>query len=948
MIAENLLATPSFMPHGTCYLWKPGLVGLHLISNAMIAISYFSIPITLVYVLRQRSDLPFHRLFFLVAAFIVFCGLGHGMDIWTLWHPNYWVAGIIRAITAMVSLITAIAAIDLVPQILTLPSPTQLQEVNQKLTAEIQERQAVEQDLRQSEERWQLILQGTGDGIFDWNVVTGEAFMSKVLKESLGYRETEVENHVRAWEALLHPDDIEPTQNAIQAHFNHQTPQYRVEYRLRCADGSYQWTLARGKAQWDESGKPIRMVGSHQDISDRKQIETDLRESEARYRLLADHSSDLISTHTPEGIFRYASPASRRLLGYEPQDLIGRSLYDFLHPDDAASLQNTYTLVGQWPREFTHSYRIRHQDGSYIWLESTCQMIQPPQADPILLSVARNITPRKQIEAEITQLNQELEQRVERRTAELQQANQLKDELLHREQQARSQAEAAEAEIKIYQDIVKNIPIGMLVWHLEDLNDIASFRLVRSNPAANQLLGIDLQAEVGQQIVECFPNVLETTLPVMQQYFEVVRSQQAIAIDQVCYGDARICETLFSVRAFPLPGQRLGVAFENITERKRIETALAESERLYRSVLNSVQEVIFQTDLEGHWTFLSPAWADITEYSIAESLYQPWTNYIYLDDHPQECLQKFQNLINGIQTSYVLEFRSPTKGGNFRWLEMDIQLNCNAEGEIIGSYGTINDITPRKQTEAVLAARAHEMAQLNAILLATTAQLEKRNQELDQFAYVASHDLKAPLRAIANLSEWLEEDLEDKLDEDTQHQMNLLRGRVHRMENLINGLLQYSRVGRVEANKEHISVGQLLEEVIDLLDFPSEFTLEIQAEMPTLTTERLALQQVFSNLISNAIKHHDRPDGRITISVQEQGKFYQFAVTDDGPGIAPEYQEKVFAIFQTLKARDQAENTGIGLAIVKKIVETYHGKIQLSSQVGVGSTFQFTWPKRAE
>ncbi len=948
MIAENLLAATSFMPHGTCYLWKPGLVGLHLISNAIIALSYFSIPVTLVYVLRQRSDLPFHSLLFLVAGFIVFCGLSHGMDIWTLWHPNYWVAGILRAITAIISFITAIAAIDLIPEILALPSPTQLQQINQRLTAEIQERLAIEQNLRQSEERWQLVLQGTGDGIFDWNIVTGEAFMSRVLKEILGYRETEVENHIQAWQALLHPDDVEPTQNAIQAHFSHQTPQYTAEYRLRCADGSYKWTLARGIAQWDESGKPIRMVGSHQDISDRKQAETALRESEARYRLLADHSTDLISTHTPEGIFRYASPACRRLLGYEPQDLIGHSLYDVLHPDDAASLRKTYALVGQWPQQFTHSYRLRCQDGSYVWLESTCQMIQSLAAEPILLSVARDITPRKQIEAEITQLNQELEQRVQRRTAELQQASQLKEELLHREQRARSQAEAAEAEIKIYQDIVKNIPIGMVVWHLEDLNDIASFRLVQANPAANQLLGIDLQPEIGQRMVECFPRILETTLPIVEQYLEVVRSQQAVAFDQVCYGDQRICETLFSVKAFPLPGQCLGVAFENITERKRIETALAESERLYRSVVNSVQEVIFQTDTEGRWIFLSHAWTEITEYSIAESLHQPWKNYIYLDDHPQECAQQFQHLISGEEDCCVFEFRCPTKSGNFRWLEMEIQVNCNAEGEILGSYGTINDITQRKQTEAILEARALEMAKLNAILLTTTAKLEKRNQELDQFAYVASHDLKAPLRAIANLSEWLEEDLEDKLDEDTRHQMTLLRGRVHRMENLINGLLQYSRVGRMKRDTEEICVDQLLGEVIDSLGFPSEFTLELPAEMPALTTERLPLQQVFSNLISNAIKHHDRPDGRITISVEDQGKFYQFAVTDDGPGIAPEYQEKVFAIFQTLKARDQAENTGIGLAIVKKIVETHRGKIQLSSQVGVGSTFQFTWPKRAE
>jgi signal transduction histidine kinase len=210
---------------------------------------------------------------------------------------------------------------------------------------------------------------------------------------------------------------------------------------------------------------------------------------------------------------------------------------------------------------------------------------------------------------------------------------------------------------------------------------------------------------------------------------------------------------------------------------------------------------------------------------------------------------------------------------------------------------------------------------------------------------VTSHDLKAPLRAIANLSEWIEEDLEDKLDEDTRHQMNLLRGRVHRMENLINGLLQYSRVGRVKQKPERVNVNQLLAEVIDSLAPPAEFTINIIGEMPTLITERLPLQQVFSNLISNGIKHHDRVDGKLEIAVKDLGEFYQFTVTDDGPGIAPEYQEKVFTIFQTLKARDQAENTGIGLSIIKKTVETQGGTIQLDSQVGQGASFRFTWKK---
>ncbi len=170
---------------------------------------------------------------------------------------------------------------------------------------------------------------------------------------------------------------------------------------------------------------------------------------------------------------------------------------------------------------------------------------------------------------------------------------------------------------------------------------------------------------------------------------------------------------------------------------------------------------------------------------------------------------------------------------------------------------------------------------------------------------------------------------------------------MHRLENLINGLLHYSRVGRLIAKPENVDVSQLLSEVIESLSPPSEFTIELEGKMPILVTERLPLQQVLTNLISNAIKHHYREDGKITISVQEQDEYYQFAISDDGPGIAPEYHEKVFVIFQTLEARDKSENTGIGLSIVKKAVEAQGGTIELESQVGQGTTFRFSWPKSA-
>jgi GAF domain-containing protein len=226
--------------------------------------------------------------------------------------------------------------------------------------------------------------------------------------------------------------------------------------------------------------------------------------------------------------------------------------------------------------------------------------------------------------------------------------------------------------------------------------------------------------------------------------------------------------------------------------------------------------------------------------------------------------------------------------------------------------------------------------------------LERSNAELDQFAYVASHDLKAPLRGIANLASWLEEDLGAQLTGQAKRQLELLRGRVKRMEGLIDGILAYSRAGRTRAQPEPLELSRQFREWVELLAPRPPAEVVLPNDLPTVFSEKVPLQQAFMNLVSNALKHARRPDVRIEVTWRDAGDRVEFRVKDNGPGIAPEYHEKVWAIFQTLEARDKVESTGIGLSIVRKIVESRGGRVGLESSEGQGATFSFTWPKRQE
>lgn len=261
---------------------------------------------------------------------------------------------------------------------------------------------------------------------------------------------------------------------------------------------------------------------------------------------------------------------------------------------------------------------------------------------------------------------------------------------------------------------------------------------------------------------------------------------------------------------------------------------------------------------------------------------------------------------------------------------LEIGLNpIDLDGEQMVLAGII-DITARREIEEERERQKRE--------------LERSNADLEEFAYAASHDLKAPLRAITHLVQWIYEDVASSASQETLDNLKLLQGRATRLQKLMDGLLTYARAGTTSSLIEDVDITEVVRDVIELLAPSPGFTVMCEGPIETIRTNRAPLYMVFENLIANGLKHHDRPEGRIVVSMKKANGIAEFRVRDDGPGILPRFHDKIFVIFQTLASRDDVESSGIGLALVKKKVERHGGKIWVESAPPIrGSTFVFTW-----
>jgi PAS domain S-box-containing protein len=280
--------------------------------------------------------------------------------------------------------------------------------------------------------------------------------------------------------------------------------------------------------------------------------------------------------------------------------------------------------------------------------------------------------------------------------------------------------------------------------------------------------------------------------------------------------------------------------------------------------------------------------------------------------------------------AYDVEYRVRQSDGAFRWLQARGRVESDGAGHAMYFHGAVIDITDRKLSEL--------------LLRDNNQQLKRSNRDLEDFAYIASHDLKGPLGGIKSAALWLEEDLQD-LSDDSRKLLGLMRSRINRMEKLLDDLLTYSRVGHADTAVNEDSLADIFANIIKVLNPPAHIQVRVEGELSVIVTASAQLEQVLRNLISNAVKHHDKQRGEVVLFGKRVGDYVEFVVRDDGPGILPQFHEKIFQLFQTLKRRDEVEGSGMGLALAKKLVEQQNSCITVHSQGnGTGSEFRFRWP----
>jgi PAS domain S-box-containing protein len=887
----SLFDTSDFPRRWDCGLWTPAQGWLHILSDLGVWSAYLAIPGVLGFFLLRKKDVPFRSVFWLFGAFILACGATHLMEAVIFWWPAYRLAGLIKLLTAVASWATVISLVPVVPRALAMRSPGELER-------EAAGRRRAEEKFRETEERFRQLVENIRE-IF-WMQEGGWErllYMSPAYEDAWGRSCQGLYEQPRSWIESVPPED----RDLIFAHLEQQARgiSTETEFRVVRPDGSVRWMRCRAFPIGHQAGEAARTAGLVEDITDRKRAEEALRESEHRWRSLTEALPQLVWTATPDGACDYFSTQWTQHTAVPESHLLGWRWLEVLHPDDREPTKQLWndSVAGRGPYDV--EYRIRGRDGTYRWFKTRGVPIRDGAGHIVKwFGTCTDVTAGKQLEEELRQANTRLELAV------------------------------CGSNVRIWDC---DMPDG----------EFQHGRVYTVNFWEHLGYRPEIQAEFATLLSLVHPDDREAAM----------RNVQACLS-----GETKGFEAEFRVRhtdgtyrwmlsrgvavrnAAGLPVRFIGSDVD-ITDLKRAEEALRESEERFRGTFENAAVGIAHIDAESRCLRANQKMCEILGYRGAELVGKTVPEVTHPDDLAPN-LFLFGNLMRGELPTFAMEKRFFHKDGSIVSTYLTVSPQRDEVGKPAYAIVMVQDISELKRMERELR-RAVEAA-------------EAANRAKDEFLANVSHEIRTPMNAILGMTELA---LDTPLAEDQRQYLKTVKSAADNLLGILNDLLDFSKIeaGKLELDPGDFSLRAALADTLRTLAMRAhkkglELVSHVQPDVPdALVGDASRLRQVLLNLVGNAIKFTDQ--GEVVVRVEADGGpapdgevGLRFAVTDTGIGIPTEKQGAIFRAFEqedTSTTRKYG-GTGLGLTIAARLAALMSGAIGVESRPGRGSTFTFT------
>jgi PAS domain S-box-containing protein len=761
---------------------------------------------------------------------------------------------------------------------------------------DITERKKAEDALQESEARFRLMADCAPVLIWVSGIDKLCTYFNKGWLDFTGRTmEQEMGN---GWAEGVHADDLTHCLEIYQTAFDAREP-FAMEYRLRHHDGTYHWLLDIGTPRFSQSSTFIGYIGSCIDISERKDAEQALKENEERYRSLVVATSQLVWRADAEGK-AIGTTNWETITGFE-QDARGRTWFDLVHPDDRESVQAEWQKALREVTVFESEHRLLHADGTYHNFVSRGVPVFQDHTVREWIGTVTDITERKRAEA------------------------------------ALFESEA------LFSTIFRVSPISI------SISNLSTGQYITVNDAFLNRYGLTSEEVIGHTSEELGLWISSADRRRFRNQLQVEGKAHNFET-QYRTKAGEVGDVLVSAEIIEQTGEKylLSIGYD-ISERKRAEAVVSRNRAQLEAVFQAIQDGIVVTDMEGNFLLVNDAESRITGFPSTQMMQENLSYFreIFELRYPNGQVLPFADwplnkILHGQSIKHWELLVKRLDIGREWYFSYNGEPVYNEHGEQILCVVSTSDITERKLAEKEI----HRLnAELEERVLQRTRQLEAANKELEAFSYSVSHDLRSPLRTIDGFSQAVLEDFGPQLPAEGQRYLNVIRDGAQRMGNLIDDLLTFSRLSRQALNKKPVNTAQLVREVLKELQAEQQnrdIDLKV-GELLTCQGDAVLLKQVWINLISNALKYsRGQHPATIEIGCTLAGDEKVYFVRDNGTGFDMQYAHKLFGVFQRLHRAEDFEGTGVGLAIVQRVINRHGGRVWAEAAVGKGATFYFT------